>query len=548
MNAPVPQNPLGDTLNRIALQWGDDHFDEAAGLVLFEHPKSIHMSGGAAHLLRESCFYAFSLLRRGNEEDIPRAARILELTLPKQNLDQDSPYWAGFTCEFEQDWATWPRPDENWVQFLGMIFAYILQLDRETPCLYYNLRQRLTEAFRLTVLATIRRNVGPDYTNIALLSAAVAAAGATLLQMENAEAFALEKLSQVLTRVQPSGCFEEYLSPTYYGASLFALYSVEAFADTACIQKAANQLIELMWNDIDRAYHPATGQLGGPQARAYGDDLHQYAAYLKYYLYLALNGEYPLNEVESHHSHDCSPLGIVSTHVVHHRLTTERTGERFSRIALPVVSWESPKVLCQYQSEVLSFGTVNDQNDFGQRRNLLAYWVVKETGVTGVCKGHYYSQHDCLRSSVFFSNQHNRGALICLRLPVEAASDAAFVYRLDFNLLGEVDKNAEQGNRIHLQLPSLDVDLQPINLAMAGDNAVLAVTSYPDWPTGIEWRWGKPAQGQSFYWAAFAVFLTPTGAAPVEIDDITIKKEDGATTLSATIDGEPLSLIVPPIS
>jgi hypothetical protein len=172
MDATTSPEALAKKLDQIARRWGDDHFDEQIGLIYFAHPKNLHMSGAGGHLLRESAYYAYLLLRTGQEQDRRRASKILGLVLSKQNLDHTSPYWAGFTCEFEQEWETWEHPDQNWTQFLGMSFAYVLQWDLDAPCLEDDLRAQLGEAFRLTVLGTIRRDVHPEYTNIALLSAA----------------------------------------------------------------------------------------------------------------------------------------------------------------------------------------------------------------------------------------------------------------------------------------------------------------------------------------------------------------------------------------
>ena len=387
MQAAKASGPLGQRLNQIARRWGDDHFDESAGLVFFEHPQNGHMSGGGAHLLRESSYYAYTLLDSGTEGDLRRAERILERVLPKQNLDPQSRFWACFTCEHEQDWATWEHPDQNWAQFLGMIFGYILALDDEQRRLSASLRDKLDDAFRLTVLASMRRDVNAAYTNIALLSSAVAAAGASLRKIDGAEAFSFNKLAQVLERARPSGTFDEYLSPTYYGTDLYALYSVEKFAGTERLRTVAASLLDLVWNDVEHAYHPATYQLGGPHSRAYGDNMLEYAAALKYYLFLATDGAYPLNAVETRHSHDCGSLSIIRTHQVHRRIATNTAHPTsFRRVALPKVEGEAEKIQTQYQDEGFSLGTISEQNVWSQRRNLIAYWRANHEGQIGFAK------------------------------------------------------------------------------------------------------------------------------------------------------------------
>ncbi len=49
-------------------------------------------------------------------------------------------------------------------------------------------------------------------------------------------------------------------------------------------------------------------QLAGPNSRSYGENMLEYAAVLKYFLMFALDGKYPLSDVETDHSWDCAGL------------------------------------------------------------------------------------------------------------------------------------------------------------------------------------------------------------------------------------------------
>ncbi len=242
-------------------------------------------------------------------------------------------------------------------------------------------------AFRLTVRATLRRDVGAAYTNIALLSAGVATAGASLRGMEGAEEFAHRKLSEVFARVEPVGTFDEYLSPTYYGTDFYALYSAEQFAGTERLRALAGRLIDLAWDDVEYAYHPSTYQLGGPHSRAYGDNMLDYAATLKYYLALATDSRYPLNEVGTNHSHDCSQVAIICTHHVARRLDADASRPTsFRRVSVPRTEDEPQEIQTQYADERFSLGTINEQDLWTQRRNLIAYWRAEPGGPVGYVK------------------------------------------------------------------------------------------------------------------------------------------------------------------
>ncbi len=532
--------PLGQRLNQIARRWGDDHFDEPAGLVLFEHPQNGHVSGGSSHLLRESSYYAYTLLDTGVEADLRRAERILEQVLPKQNLDPESRYWACFTCEHEQDWATWENPDQNWAQFLGMIFGYILALDDEQRRLSSPLRDRLDAAFRLTVLASLRRDVDAAYTNIALLSSAVAAAGASLRKIDGAEAFSFNKLSHVLARARPTGTFDEYLSPTYYGTDLYALYSVEKFAETERLRTVAASLLDLVWNDVEFAYHPPTYQLGGPHSRAYGDNMLEYAAALKYYLFLATDGNYPLNDVETRHSHDCGSLSIIRTHQVQRRIATDvERPSSFRRVALPKVEGEAEKIQTQYQDKGFSLGTISEQNFWSQHRNLIAYWRAESDGQIGFAKSAWETATGDLMIPRFWSAQSGTGVLVGLGLPVAAEPGADFSHRLEFGLPAQITTHPDVPGGFTVKLPGMEVDVRPV--ALPGVNAPTVAASPDDIPA-LVWRWERPSPGQSYYWGAFFVSFTPETETPAMVTGIAARDTDEGFSLVATVDDESLQL------
>ena len=548
MQNTFASDSLRARLTRIARRWGDDHFDQAAGLVFFEHPKSMHMSGKGAHLLRESSYYAYTLLRTGEENDLRRAEGILERVLPKQNFDEASRYWACFTCEHEQDWATWAHPDQNWAQFLGMIFGYILRLDDEQRRLAAPLRAKLDAAFRLTVLATLRRDVSAAYTNIALLSAAVAAAGATLWRIEGAEAFSLAKLTQVLDRATPTGTFDEYLSPTYYGTDLYALYSVEEFAGTDQARTLAARLLALFWDDIESAYHPLTCQLGGPHSRAYGDNMMEYAAALKYYLFLATGGRYPLNDVETRHSHDCGALSIFCTHRVRRQLDIDTPRPaRFRRLGLPLAAGEARKWQSQYADEGFSLGTISEQEVWEQRRNLIAYWRAEPGGRVGVAKSTWTQLGENAKAMQWFSAQAGRGVLAAVRAPVAAEPTAAFSHRLDCNLPAGGETRLDGVEEFLLSLPGMKVEVRPIPLPGIPP-ARVAIVEGSDGGTALEWRWDRPVPGQAFYAAAFALTFTPDGGAPAVLTDLSARGEENGFQLRAAVGGEPLALRIPALT
>jgi hypothetical protein len=211
-----PDPSLGSSVQHsrlytIGRRYGDDHFDENIGLIRRDPKKP------RAHLIRESAYYAYGLLLTGDPEDRKRAERVIHLVLSKQDLRDDQPTRGAFLPYYEDEWSTVIDPDPNYCQFVGLTVGQILDLDRrQHTILPEDLRKQLEASFRMAVEATIRRDVDPGYTNIALLSAAVGAVGDRLLDIPGARDFAMSKLMWILARAQPGTSFTEYLSPTYY--------------------------------------------------------------------------------------------------------------------------------------------------------------------------------------------------------------------------------------------------------------------------------------------------------------------------------------------
>ncbi|HEY0257680.1 MAG TPA: hypothetical protein VGC39_09580, partial [Candidatus Methylacidiphilales bacterium] len=132
--------------------------------------------------------------------------------------------------------------------------------------------------------------------------------------------------------------------------------------------------INHLWKEVALAYQAPTYQLGGPFLRAYGDNMIDYCANLKYWLYLALDGAYPLPDTDT--AHDWGKASLSS-------LATEAIAPR-SEFQLPPVPWRAwdavgsgktpVRHLFQYRKGNFILGTVAMQDEWRQKRNLVAYW------------------------------------------------------------------------------------------------------------------------------------------------------------------------------
>ena len=527
---------LNARLFQIARNWAEYHFDSQVGLILAYHPANGHMRGHDAHLLRESLYYAYGLIQLGSKDEVARAAKIIELALTKQNLDPKSKFWACFTCEWEQDWETWDTPDMNWAQFMGLIFAFILGLERERSVLPAALVEKLTAAFELTVQATLRRDVTPSYTNISFLSAAVAAAGADLLGLKEGEEFAFRKLAEVRARTEGGKTFDEYLSPTYYKTNLYGLYAVQKFATTDRVRAAANGLLQFTWNDIDGAYHPKTFQLAGPHSRAYGDNMVDYSSGLKFLLYLALDGNYPLRDLETNHAHDSAGLFISATFDIAPRPGLGKKPDGYLEIALPPEKGQAGQ-LRQYREESFILGTVDAQNEWDQRRNLLAYWVTGALPQIGVAKGAAFLGEGAFRDARFYSTQVDRAVLVAVNLSLPPGSKENADYRFSVNAAPQRHEVLASGE---IALRFAGQDIRVASLA-SGPRPELRREKDK---TSLVWTFPPAASGNA--WLAFAVVFSPPGATIPAFTELTSSVDRGERIYEIMSGTTRLRLAVPP--
>ena len=319
--------------------------------------------------IRTCAYYAYGLLLTGSTADRRRAEMLLKHVLAAQDTAPGSP-----TCgAFRWFWNA-PIADLNSAEFNGLTIAQILALVRQQKTLPMTLEKKLDNSLRLAVGAVLRRHINPGYTNIAFLSVATAAAGAKLLGMKDAGVFAQEELDAIL-KLAGKGEFAEYLSPTYTGVALYGAYLARQFAFSKRFAATTNTAVNKLWKQVAAAYDPSTYQLGGPYLRAYGNNMLHYAAPLKYFLYLGLNGHYPLNEGMQYHAWDQAGLFMICELPIHSRAAELKAAHPAWR------EWQArgygptpTRQLRQYRMKNFILGTVAFQDEWAQKRNLVAFW------------------------------------------------------------------------------------------------------------------------------------------------------------------------------
>jgi hypothetical protein len=133
------------------------------------------------------------------------------------------------------------------------------------------LRAGVERAVRNACEAIVRRNVGPHYTNIAIMGAFVTLAAGEWLGDRRLEAYGAERLQRFYDYTMESGAFQEFNSPTYTTVAIEELSSIRTETGNERIRDMAGELLLIAWKTVAERYHPRTGQWAGPHARAYSD-------------------------------------------------------------------------------------------------------------------------------------------------------------------------------------------------------------------------------------------------------------------------------------
>jgi len=219
------------------------------------------------HPTRQSLTYALVLLDAGDPDDERRAVDVLEAVLDLQDRDPDSDTYGIWPWFYEEPLAEMSPPDWNWADFLGKRLLLIRK--RHGDRLSDDVADRLRESVFAACDAIVERDVGPGYTNIAVMGAFVTLVAGEVFDREDYHAYGLERLERFYDYTTEADAFEEYNSPTYTVVAVTELSSIYTETETAAARDLAAELRDLGWRTIAEHFHPATEQWAGPHSRAY---------------------------------------------------------------------------------------------------------------------------------------------------------------------------------------------------------------------------------------------------------------------------------------
>jgi len=264
-----PDAAQRDRLDRALASW-NAQYDPAARMIRrpFSSP-GYHttLRGGFVHPTRESLAYAVGLLDTGRPADLARATDLLRRVIGLQDSNPASRTYGIWSWFLEEPLDRMSPPDFNWADFNGVSLLQVARDHRER--LPAELGRIVDESILHACRAIKKRNVGPGYTNIAIMGAYVTLVAGELLGQPEFHTYGLERLRRFHDHTIANGTFEEYNSPTYTLVALQELSRLQAHVRDPAARQLLAPLVRHAWELLATHFHAPTRQWAGPHSRAY---------------------------------------------------------------------------------------------------------------------------------------------------------------------------------------------------------------------------------------------------------------------------------------
>ncbi len=382
-----------------ALAEQDERYDPAEQMIRrpFSSP-GYHtaLKGGDVHPTRDSLNYAVALLDSGEPGRLERAEKILRRVISLQDQDPNSRTYGIWSWFMEEPLEKMSPPDWNWADFCG---AQLLQVaidhaDRLPADLQRQVRDSILHAGR----AIKRRNVGPGYTNIAVMGAYVTLVAGELFDDADLANYGKARLKRFYDHTFEQGSFSEYNSPTYSIVAISEISRMLRHVKDAESRRLLAELNRFAWSHVARHFHPPTRQWAGPHSRCYATLLREGTLA---FIQQATRGKVrflpegqALEDLDAHRLRAECPEAFFRyfTELPEPRLEVET----FARNK----PGEHDVIGTTYLHPDFTLGSVNVGDLWNQRRPLLAYWKT-DAGVVAMRLRCLHDDYDYSSASIF---------------------------------------------------------------------------------------------------------------------------------------------------
>ena len=218
---------------------------------------------------RTNLNYAVQLLAAGGPDREARAAAVIAQVLALQDRDPTRVTYGIWPWFAEEPLEKMAPPDWNWADFCGAAVGHALvEHAAQLPAVLLDaMRQALGHAG----WSIFRRNVGPGYTNIAIMGSGISALAGETLGEPRLLDYGRTRLRRFRDYTAAQGGFNEYNSPTYTIVALNELERILQLVHDPQMRSDAEELRQMTWKFIATQFHPATQQWAGPHSRTYAE-------------------------------------------------------------------------------------------------------------------------------------------------------------------------------------------------------------------------------------------------------------------------------------
>jgi hypothetical protein len=329
------------------------------------------LKGGFVHGTRNTLDYAVALLDSGDAGRLQRAEQVLRRVITLQDQDPNSRTYGIWSWFLEEPLDKMSPPDWNWADFCG---TQLLQVAIDhTDRLSEDLRSKVKDSILHAARSIVRRNVGPGYTNIALMGTYVTLVAGERFNVPELSDYGRRRLRRFCDYTREKGSFTEYNSPTYTMVAIEEISRMRQHVRDPESQRLLQELNAFAWRHVARRFHPATKQWAGPHSRCYSTLLRPdtLAAIQR-----ASAGKIQfLPEAEIWESLDAHRIKLDCPSDLFNYFTT-LTGPRMEVETFERgPATEHDIVGMTYLHPAFTLASVNIGDLWNQRRPLLAYWT-----------------------------------------------------------------------------------------------------------------------------------------------------------------------------
>ena len=243
---------------------------------------------GILHPLRDAAEYADAIFQGGMEELFGRGEQVIRRICSLQDAKEGSRTYGLWSYYLEENLDDMIAPDYNWADFISkcLLGIRILASDRVTA----ETKEIMMPLSGGQPMCSIRRNVGLDYTNIALMSSMTILSAGELLQDKAIFEAGKERLEKLYAYTKFNGAFSEYNSSAYVLVALNEIARMKRFFQRFPLSFSGRGAeMAMPGTDSLNHYNAWIGQLTPPQARAY---VNLDTGALAWNVYLGTDGRY----------------------------------------------------------------------------------------------------------------------------------------------------------------------------------------------------------------------------------------------------------------